>query len=125
MDGLHRVGGVVLLHGAAVRCALEVTVTLMRGRQLDGRPTSRQHRELAQTLADALAASDTGHSDVRPKRLAHHQVQQDITVAEAAKLLNLSPRQVCRLAPRLGGRKSGGQWRLDHQAVTEHAEGTQ
>lgn len=120
MNGLHQAGGVVVLSGDAARCALELVLSAIRSRQRNGLPTSRHHAALAQALADAInAESDTGHSDVREPQPAHHEW---MTVTDAAHTLGLSERQVRRLAPRLGGRKTGRQWLLDTQAVREHQE---
>ncbi|MCC5946912.1 MAG: hypothetical protein JJT89_00525 [Nitriliruptoraceae bacterium] len=44
-----------------------------------------------------------------------------VDIAEAARMLNLSQRQVRNLAPDLGGVQAAGRWLLDADAVTAEA----
>lgn len=46
-----------------------------------------------------------------------------VPLVEAAARLGLTDRQVRRLAPRLGGKKIGGRWLIDEQALVEQIEG--
>lgn len=104
----------VLLTGRDLKAVLYAIKLAQRVRARNGLPVSR---DLA-ALAAALAA--TGQSD------SPGQPEEDtdfIAVSAAADLLGASERTVRRLAPRLGGRKIGGRWVVDRQAVAEHAAG--
>lgn len=58
-----RVGGVVVLHGAALRAALDAVAIATRTRRTSGWPISRTHHALALALVQAVAVS--GQTDVR------------------------------------------------------------
>lgn len=121
-DGLHRVGGVVVLSGDALRAAMQCVVITIRNRALSGLPNGT-YEQLAQELGAAMA--EGGQSDVRTTAVREIDVMQRPTVpiGEAATRLGLSHRQVRRLAPKLGGQIIGGRWLVDELAVREHIEG--
>ncbi|MPM56430.1 hypothetical protein SDC9_103233 [bioreactor metagenome] len=109
-----RVEHAVLLTGREIEAVGYAIKLAQRVRARNGLPVSR---DLA-ALAAALAA--TGQSD------SPGQPEDDtdfIAVSAAADLLGASERTARRLAPRLGGRKIGGRWLVDRQAVAEHAAG--
>lgn len=113
-------GAVLLTEADLDICRYAVDVT-QRARARNGLPPSSA---LAR-LAAALAAPGQTDSTNEPTEHDGHQDEvgrdEPITVAAAAELLRCSTRTVRRLAPRLGGRRVGGQWLLDSVAVTEHA----
>lgn len=118
-----RVGGVVVLHGPALRAALDCVLITARCRRLSGLPLSGIHRELAAALHQALTATD-GQKDIEAApELETLAKQPTVGVGEAAERLGLSRRQTRRLAPRLNGRKTGGHWAIDEVALAEHAAG--
>lgn len=116
-------GGVVVLTGPALRTTLSALLIAAKARSINGLPSSNALTEIAQAVADAMAA--TGQSDVRETEVAQHLPQQQPTmpIAEAAEKFGLSRRQTRRLAPKLGGKFIGGRWLLDEDAVREHATG--
>ena len=85
-------------------------------------PASETYRELATALAQVESAA--GHSDIREAlAVQHFPVEPMVPLVEAAARLGLTDRQVRRLAPRLGGKKIGGRWLIDEQALVEQIEG--
>lgn len=116
---IQRWPGVVVLSGAALRAAADAVLIAARSRRLSGLPHDRLHDELVAAL---VAASRTGQSDV-PELAVLQLLTPTVSVQEAAKQMNLSRRQVRRLAPQLGGRIVGGRWFLDQAAIDEHIEG--
>jgi hypothetical protein len=123
-DGPIVAGAAVVLTGESLRAALQAVLIAKRTRKLNGHPDSTADLELAQALIAATSAN--GHSDVRePEELKDYPQREPPTVpiAEAARQLGLSERQARRLAPKLGGRKIGGQWFLDQNACDEHRRG--
>jgi len=116
-------GSAVILHGPALRAALDCVLIACRSRRLSGLPDSRTYRDLASALA---VASANGHTDVREtcSLPSYFQEQPTVPVEQAAHQLGLSQRQTRRLAPKLGGRITAGRWLLDQQAINEHQEGT-
>ena len=120
--GLTRVGPVVILTGPAARACLDGLLIATGTRRINGLPVSALHRELAQTLAEAVTANGqvvaAAHVAVTPSI-----ERGSVTVEEAAATLGLSQRQTRRRARELGGRKVGGRWLLDEQAIDEHVEG--
>lgn len=111
--------GVVLLQGSALRAVFDAVRIAGRSRRLSGLPDSAIYLELARAFA--TAAADSGQSDVREVVVPH--IDPTVEVIDAAGQLGLSERQVRRLAPRLGGRRINGRWRLDQDAIDEHKEG--
>ena len=122
MNGLHRVGGVVVISGNAARTLCEAVLIAERSRRSSGLPLSRDYATIAAELHAAMSAA--GQSDVRsdpdPKTDVVHPT---VTIEQAAEVLGVSKRQARRLAPDLGGRIVNGGWLLDPQAIREHIEG--
>ena len=122
MDGLNRVGGVVIVHGTAARTLCEAVLIAERSRRSSGLPLSRDYATIAAELYAAMSAS--GQSDVRTEWTPDSgDVQPTMPIEQAAAELGLSKRQTRRLAPDLGGRIINGRWLLDAQAIREHIEG--
>ncbi len=122
MDGLSRVGGVVVIHGPAARTLCEAVLIAARARAANSYPVSRHYATLAQELHAAVSAA--GQSDVRAYADIHPEyVLPTVPIEQAATKLGLSKRQTRRLAPSLGGRIVHGRWLIDSQALTEHLEG--
>ncbi len=121
MDGLIRVGGVVVVHGTAARTLCEAVLIAERARRSSGLPLSHDYAVLA---AELHAVSAYGQSDVRDKPdLDSVDVQPTVPIEQAARELNCSRRQARRLAPALGGKLVGGRWLIDKRALDEHIEG--
>lgn len=122
LDGLLVAGEAVILTGGAARCALQAALIAIRARRTNGLPTSESYRQLATALAQVASAA--GHTDIREALAEHHiPLEPTVPLAEAAARLGLTDRQVRRLAPKLGGRKLGGRWLIDEQALMEHIQG--
>lgn len=123
MNGLTRVGGVVVISGTAARTLCEAVLIAERARRSSGLPVSRDYSTLAAELHAAVSAS--GQSDVRAVPDPDPDVvEPTVPIEQAAAELGLSKRQTRRLAPVLGGRIVGGRWLLDQQAIREHIEGS-
>jgi hypothetical protein len=122
MDGLSRVGGVVVVYGTAARALCEAVLIAERARRSSGYPVSRHYATLAAELHAAVSAE--GQADVRstPDPEAG-VVQPTVSIEQAAAELGLSNRQTRRLAPDLGGRIIAGRWFIDRTALNEHLEG--
>ena len=117
-------GTAVVLTGEWLESALQAVLIAARARSRNGLPNSGSHLALAQALNAAMSAR--GHSDGRVTEDWEDHPQQEpptVTVAEAARQLGLSERQTRRRAPQLGGKRIGGVWLLDQDAVNEHREG--
>jgi hypothetical protein len=122
-QGLMVAGTAVILEGEWLEAALQAVLIAARYRTRNGLSNSAAHLELAKALTTAMSAR--GRSDVR--EIADAQdisyEQPTVTVAEAARQLGLSERQTRRRAPQLGGKRIGGRWFLDQDAIDEHKEG--
>ena len=117
-------GTAVILTGESVEAALQAVLIAARARTRNGLPNSAVHLELAKAFTAAMSGS--GQKDVRePLELQHYPQQEPPTVpiADAARQCRVSTRHARRLAPKLGGKKIGGQWFLDQDAINEHKEG--
>jgi excisionase family DNA binding protein len=123
LDGLSRVGGVIVLFGPAAQAALQAVKIAVRARKANGAPHSRVYAALAVALAAAVA--EAGQTDTTREPVLETSALRTVPAGEAAELLGCSVRTVRRLARQLGGHKVGGQWQLDAQAVEEHLEGHQ
>ena len=122
MNGLNRVGGVVIVHGTAARTLCEAVLIAERARRSSGLPPAADYTLLVRELHAAVSAA--GHSDVRSEPTPDSgDVQPTVPIEQAAKELGKSKRQTRRLAPELGGRIINGGWLLDQQAIREHIEG--
>lgn len=113
-----RVGDVVLLTGTAVSTTLRAILTQIRVRQRNGLPTSGELAQIREVLM-----SVAGHSDLGETPSGASSVAPDVGIEEAAKMLGTSERHARRLAPRLGGKRIGGRWLLDRDAIIEHTKG--
>jgi len=121
IDGLTRVGGVVVLSGRTLRVMRDALAIALRARRLNGLPDSSSYVVIIAEINEAMAAH--GQTDVRDDIDMQASVLQPMSVEEAAGALGISRRQARRLAPKLGGRRIGGRWMLGPQAVREHMEG--
>ena len=123
IPGLHRVGPVILLDGPAVQAVLDALFIAENYRRYSGNSVGT-FSAIAQVLAAALV-SGSGQSDMgTDAEMEHVRLRQEsVSIQAAAAMLELSPRQVRRLAPKLGGRIVGGRWLLDRIAITEHLHG--
>lgn len=121
MNGLTRVGGVVVIHGTAARTLCEAVLIAERARRANGYPISADYATLAAELH--AAASAAGRPDVHTEPIREPVVVPTVPIEQAATELGLSKRQTRRLAPALGGKLIGGRWLLDAQAIREHTEG--
>ncbi len=106
--------GAVILHGRGLVVAAYAVQVAQKARARNGLPPSADLERLAVVLA-APSQSDS------PPEVADEA--DYMTTREAATALKVSRRTASRLAPRLGGRKVGGQWLVDRQAVAEHNGG--
>jgi hypothetical protein len=117
-------GTAVILTGESLKHALDAVLIAARARTRNGLSNSGSHLALAQALNAAMSAS--GHAVVRVTEDWEDHLQQEpptVTVAEAARQLGLSERQTRRRAPQLGGKRIGGVWLLDQDAIDEHKKG--
>ncbi len=120
---VQRLGSAVLLQGPAVADVAFLVGLGMRYRaRVDGTAPSAHHRALLSTLndtAEATLAADVrdGHTDVRHHADASQSDGVGVDSETAARLMGISMRQVCRLAPELGGRRVGRVWTFDRAAV--------
>lgn len=110
--------GCVVVTDSGLRAAADACLIAIRSRRLSGRPHSKILEELA---AAFIEASATGQSDVRG--VVCVPVLPTVALSEVVARTGLSDRQVRRLAPKLGGKKIGGRWFVDEQALQEHLEG--
>lgn len=108
--------GSVLITGADLAVARYAVNVTLRHRRRQGLPDIQG---LAR-LGDALA--EVGQTDTEPEASGEAEY---MTVDEAARRLSCSARSARRLAERLGGRKLGGRWLIDTQAVQDHLQGTE
>lgn len=115
---VQRYPGVVIVSGPALRAAADAILIAIRSRRLSGLPRSRVHDDLAAAFLDASA---TGHTDVPDIPLPASL--PTVPIVEAAQRMDRSPRQIRRLAKKLGGKKIAGRWYLDEHAITEHLGG--
>lgn len=108
----------VLLTGRALDVALYAVKVAQRSRARNGLPRLLVLEELE------AAMSPRGQTDIAEEPTGQSvDVVVAMTTEDAASALHCSARQARRLAPALGGRRVGGRWVYDHQAVLEHIEG--
>lgn len=114
MSGLRIDHGAVVLAGEHLAAAREAVRIARAARARNGLPEARALAELAGLLAPG------------PQRDGCQQPQEHaepMSTRQAADLLGVSPRQVRRLASRLGGYTIAGRLVLDPDAVRQHHEG--
>jgi len=122
VNGLLRVGGVLVVSGDAARTLCEAVLIAERSRRSAGLPLGRDYETLARELYAAMSGS--GQSDIAADTGCDPDVVgPTVPIEEAAAELGCSKRQARRIAPELGGRIVGGRWLIDRQALTEHIEG--
>ncbi len=123
MTGPLSTGPAVVLSGRWLAVARQAVHIATVARRRNGLPQSRDYSALLDSLTTAMSRS--GHNAIDPEPVAAPLVHPDeLTVLEAATMLNKSKRQTQRMAPQLGGRLVGGRWLLDRRAILEHLEGT-
>lgn len=124
---VQRFGDAVLLQGPAVaETAYLVNLGLRWRSTVDGAAPSAHHRRLLELLNDAAEATispgvlEDRTSDVRevPDESSLGVV---IGSVAAARLLDLSPRHVTRLADHFSGQRRGGRWVFSRAAVLAEA----
>ena len=114
MSALRIDRGAVVLAGEHLAAAREAVRIARAARARNGLPEARALAELAGLLAPG------------PQRDAPEQPQEHaepMTTRQAADVLGVSPRQVRRLASRLGGYTLAGRLVLDPEAVRQHHAG--
>lgn len=106
--------GAVILDGDTLAVVRELVWIGQHWRRTNGHSPSVEYARLLAAL------SRVGQPDV-PEEAGEHP--QYMTTKAAAEALGCSARNAQRLAPRLGGRRVGGQWLLDTRSVAEHIDG--
>lgn len=119
---VQRVNDAVLVAGQAlVDTAVLVAAGLHYQYRTDGISANPRLRNLANLYADAAAAvSASRHADVRGEPVSASSLADEITTLEAAEMLGIGQRQMCRLAPLLGGRRTTAGWLVRRGAVAAH-----
>jgi hypothetical protein len=117
---VQRIQNGVLVQGQALRdTALLVALGLRYGLR-DAFPPPRM-RYLADLYADAARdESACGPADFRDAADPPSSLADEITTAEASQLLGIGARQVRRLAPLLGARRTAAGWLIHRGAVLAH-----
>jgi hypothetical protein len=125
-------GSALVLTGDWLPIARKAALIADRARHYNGAPSDPAYLTLAKALTSAMSAnmSECGRSVIAEAELLHAIPQQEqltvnVTIADAARQLGLTERQTRRHAPRLGGKKIGGQWFLNQNAIDEHRRGQQ
>jgi hypothetical protein len=114
-------GGEVLLQGATLRLVAGLVGQGLAARRRDGYRPSAMELEVTEALRRAAAMSRPGHADV-PEAAPERSSGQAISSAEAARILEVSPRQVRRLTGELGGRRTvAGPLEFDLAAIEAEA----
>lgn len=119
--------GAVVITGGTLAVVVRLCEAAQASRRRNGLPPAGRLADLAGACQRAMAAP--GHTDVRERAGDEAgpidvELTERVTTTQAAELLAKSERQLRRLAPRLGGRKVGGTWYLDLDAIAQHLEGT-
>lgn len=128
-----RLGGCHVLLGSPVACrdvltALRGTVA---GARRDGYPVPGRvlglidmlQRELDEYAASSATSGD-GNAELphRPVLSVSTHTPDPVGVREAAQVLEVGERQVRNLVTQLQGRRVGGRWVFDRQAVNDEAQ---
>jgi hypothetical protein len=98
------------------RCAAEV----YRSRQLSGQPIPEWLKRHYARLHAEILSSTRRETDCDTDEDGQ-SVHEWLISREVATMLQISPRQVQRLAGELGGRLIGGRWVFNRSAVEAHA----
>ena len=104
----------VILTGEHLTAAREAVRIARVVRERNGLPEARALLELAGLLAP---------SPQRDAQESPPEQSEPMTTRQAAAVLEVSPRQVRRLASRLGGHSIAGRLLVDAAAVREHNQG--
>lgn len=123
---VQRLSDAVILQGPALHdVAYLVGLGIRYRAQVDGSAPAEHHRRLLALLSDvSVSVSADGHADVRSEGAPAVWLPGDggsVHTDTAARMLNLTPRQVRRLADQLGGRRHGRTWMFDRAAVSAEA----
>lgn len=121
---VQRLGEAVLLQESAVSdAAFLVRVGIAALRQRDGIPPQPGWLSLLHELrsADLDRASASGNTEVPPGRSSPEWEPESIDTEEAARMLQISDRQVRNLASVLGGQRIGRSWAFDRGLVVAEA----
>jgi hypothetical protein len=119
--GLAAVGNCIVIAGDWLPVLARALQAAQERRRLNGLPPGRAYRQLALVIEAASAAP--GQTDQVKQVAAHADCEPTLSVQEVSDLLGYSARHVRRMAPRLGGRRLGGRWKIDECSVREHIEG--
>ncbi len=126
IPGVQTLSDAVVLQGPVVaEVAYLVNLGLRHRANLDGTAPSVRQRALLRMLTDTaeavLAVPDArGHADtIATPHLGEFGVGE-ISTAEAANVLGVSPRHVRRLARSLDGRRVKGTWLFDKHALVAY-----
>jgi hypothetical protein len=111
--------GCVIVTGPALNACADAVLIAIRSRRLSGFPHSKVLEDLA---AAFIRASVGGHVDVPDVVIPASSPTVPIN-DDLAKRMNLSKRQIRRMAEKLGGQIVSGRWLLDEQSIQEHLEG--
>ena len=131
---VQRYGEVVILQGLALR---DVRALVKRGirqaQREDGISPHERLQQLVNAFDQAIAhnafMSPNGQNDVANNTTmgqSETEEQHDVIgTTEAAKILQLSARQVQRKARSLGGHRTGGRWRYNRTDVEHYKSNRQ
>ena len=116
---VQRLGGSVLLQGAALLDARNLVVQGLRAAQRNGIAPNDRVLSLAQALTDAAHMSETRHDDtLSAVPVAESFTTTQIGTKEAAQMLGCTQRQAQRLATDLDGRQLASRaWLFDRDTV--------
>ena len=116
---VQRLGGAVLLQGAALLDARNLVVQGLRAAQRNGIAPNDRVPRLAQALTDAAHMSETRHDDtLSAVPVAESFTTTQIGTREAAQMLGCTQRQAQRLATDLDGRQLASRaWLFDRDTV--------
>lgn len=111
-------GPAVLVDGESLATLRWAVAVAVREKRRNGTRPGPLLDQLDQAAAQALATAQR-HDDTPPPT-GGPPSDQWIDTAEIARRLGCTIRTAQRLAPRLDGRRIGGIWLVDPQALTEH-----
>lgn len=111
-------GPAILVDGESLATLRWCAAVAVREKRRNGTRPGPLLDQLDQAAAQALAAAQR-HDDT-PTLDDQQPCDQWVSTRTVAEQLRCSPRTAQRLAARLDGRKVGGVWLIDPQAVNEH-----
>lgn len=109
------------LRGDDVRAAYYVAADVVRSRQRTGQPIPEWLHRHFHLLDNEIRKSQSGRQSSCGDEVLEKETL--IAAAEASTILDVSKRQVLRLAADLGGELVCGRWLFKLSAVQEYAEG--